>query len=519
MIEGISIVMAYHNRRTQLIRTLNSIDKTNYNKNKIQIIIVNDNSSEEHSINDLNDKFDLDIFVINIPKKQKKWVNSCVPYNIGFNHIKYDKVIIQNPECYHNGDILSYTDKNLTDKNYFSFGCYSLNYDETNNDKYDHIELLDKKFDTVCSSGWYNHDKHRPSYYHFCSAITKDNLKELNGFDEDYKDGIGWDDNEILHRIKLLNLETKIINDPFVFHQYHDSENYRYNNLTPQSEKDQKNKLFYDNKTIYNNKTLKLPNYEILNNKYYTKKLNDTDKKLTVLIPFKNREDNLKVFIPYFHNFMKNNSPDINFEIVVIEQGNDKLFNKGILFNAGYILTKNNSDYYALHDVDQLPVSANYSYNDKTYHLCVNAIEQSNSGDFLNPYKEDNYQQKGGAIIIKNKLYNMANGHSNNYWGWGLIDDDFSFRLYDTGHQMSRWGVNNEIGYYITLPAKTNRFFDDENYKRNHKYATKVVDKTIDWRKEGLNTTEFTVTEKIIYDDYTRYIIDFENNIDNNDIQ
>ena len=96
MKDGISIVMAYHNRRIQLIRTLKSINRTEYNKSKLQIIIVNDNSSDPHTIDDLNDMFnELNIFVFNIRKKQKTWINSCVPYNIGFNHIKYDKKKLQ----------------------------------------------------------------------------------------------------------------------------------------------------------------------------------------------------------------------------------------------------------------------------------------------------------------------------------------------------------------------------------------------------------------------------------------
>lgn len=244
--------------------------------------------------------------------------------------------------------------------------------------------------------------------------------------------------------------------------------------------------------------------------------------KLTILIPFKNREENLKVFIPYFCNFMKNNFSDINYEIVIIEQGNDKLFNKGILFNTGFILTSGNTDYYALHDVDQLPVSADYSYNIEPCHLCVNALEQGRDGIFKNPYIIEKYQHKGGAITLSKEFYMMANGHSNVYWGWGLIDDDFSFRLFDIGHHLLRYGVrmnhghleNNDKGYYITLSAKTNRFHEDENYKKNYSYASKVVNKIIDWRLEGLNTTKFNIIDTVITDDYTKYTIDFENDVD-----
>ena len=267
---GISIVMAYHNRRALLIKTLQSINKTKYNKSKIEIIIINDCSSDNHNINDLPIIFnELNIKLLNIDINDKDWINSCVPYNIGFNYIKYNKVIIQNPECYHNGDILSYTDKNLNNKNYLTFGCYSLGWDEIRLDNYNNIKTLNQDSKLACGTGWYNHIEYKPTYYHFCSAISKNNLKKLNGFDEDYKDGIGWDDNEFLHRIKLLGLDTKIINEPFVYHQAHNSENYRYNNLTSKGEKDYKNKLFYNNNQIYNNKTLKMLDHQILNNKYY----------------------------------------------------------------------------------------------------------------------------------------------------------------------------------------------------------------------------------------------------------
>lgn len=233
--------------------------------------------------------------------------------------------------------------------------------------------------------------------------------------------------------------------------------------------------------------------------------------KLTILIPFKNRYENLKVFIPYFHNFMKNNFPNILYEIVIIEQGNDKPFNKGILFNAGFLLTHKNTDYYALHDVDQIPISANYSYNDKPYHLCVNALEQSTSGLLMNPYKDSGYPQRGGSIIINKESYIKANGHSNNYWGWGGIDDDFSSRLNFCNIGLYRYNNNN--GYFVTLNATTKRFNEDDNYLHNREYIKKVINREIDYEREGLNSTKFEITNTIINDDYTLYTIDFDDNI------
>ena len=266
---GISIVMAYHNRRSQLIKTLKSINNTNYNKNNLQIIIVNDNSSNEHEIDDLKDIFvDLDLFILNIKEKQKTWINSCVPYNIGFNHIKYDKVIIQNPECYHQGDVIKDVSENLTNELYLSYACYSLTHENSKLNDFNDVQIKNEKYTQALSDGWYNHSIYRPSFFHFCSAISYNNLCKINGFDERYKDGIGFDDNEIIERIKYLGLDLKVVDNPFVFHQAHSSI-FHFNDNTSEEDKNLKLKRFYKNQDIFDNITKKEKNYKAEHNTFF----------------------------------------------------------------------------------------------------------------------------------------------------------------------------------------------------------------------------------------------------------
>lgn len=268
MKHGISIVMAYHNRKVQLERTLLSITKTMYDKSKLEVIIVNDASD---NIDDVVHNFSqLNILLYNVKNVQKNWTNSSIPYNIGFNLVTYDKVIIQNPESYHNGDILTYVNNNLTNNNYLSFACYSLSYDQYSINDYDNVIIVNEPPKYICDSGWYNHSKFRPVYYHFCSAIGYDNLSKLNGFDEEYGYGIGFDDNEILHRIRLLGLNMEIIDNPNVYHQWHESL-YHYNTNTDINIISNINKLFNDNKLIYN-KTLNKKTYVINNNIFFNKR-------------------------------------------------------------------------------------------------------------------------------------------------------------------------------------------------------------------------------------------------------
>ena len=227
----ISVVSAYYNRKELLINTLKSIKQQNC-EYLLEFIAVDDGSEESERLEDLITEFPF-LKIIRLEKKNKWYHNSCIPFNIGFRAAKGDKIIIQNPECFHYGNILDYTEKNLVQNSYLSFGCYSLDKISTNNIN---DIFADKLIDQVINqnnsfarndgdSGWYNHSLHRPKAYHFCTAITRKDLECLGGFDELFALGIAYDDNEFLSRIKKKNLDILFVDDELVLHQNHYSPN------------------------------------------------------------------------------------------------------------------------------------------------------------------------------------------------------------------------------------------------------------------------------------------------------
>lgn len=233
---SISIVMAYYNRKEQLDRTLNSIGKSKILD--FELIIVDD-ASEEPLIYD-NKK----VKIIRIEPKDKWYYNPCIPYNIGLRASTGDIVIIQNPECYHIGDILSYVQDNIHDGLYLSFACYALNPKDT--DMFHNGETLklnNRMFRNPERNGWFNHSVYRPAGYHFCSAITRKDLNIIGGFDVKYAMGISYDDDDLIRRIRQ-KMKVSIIDDPYVLHQYHYPFSYAI--------KDMK-KLHQRNKQIFNN--------------------------------------------------------------------------------------------------------------------------------------------------------------------------------------------------------------------------------------------------------------------------
>lgn len=226
----ISIVTAYYNRKKLFDTTLLSISKQIENhKLDIEVIAVDDGSDEDERLEELANRYPF-LKIIRLEKKDKWYSNSCIPFNIGFKEAKGDIIILQNPECTHYGDILKYTLENITNENYISFACFSLGIDSTNNievflnDSEKLNELMQKNSVGYIGDGldcWYNHPFINPKGYHFCAAITKENLHDLGGFDERFAKGIAFDDNEFLYRVCLKGLEIQIVGDPIVLHQNH----------------------------------------------------------------------------------------------------------------------------------------------------------------------------------------------------------------------------------------------------------------------------------------------------------
>ena len=214
----ISIVMSYFNRLPQLRYTLKTIGQSQIKD--LEIVIAEDFCDSSEQLHNIQKEFPhLAIKVIRMSDGQdhKDYCNPCVPYNTAFRACRGDTIIIQNPECCHIGDVLQYTKDNLTNENYLTFHCYAATKAETRvMQSGEPLPMFTEK-----KSRWYNHVVERPYAYHFTTAITRENLIKLNGFDERFAQGQDMDDVELIYRIKALGLELKFVEDPWVVHQYH----------------------------------------------------------------------------------------------------------------------------------------------------------------------------------------------------------------------------------------------------------------------------------------------------------
>jgi len=227
--------MAYFNRKPQLLKTLDSMNESSVKD--FEIIIVDDGSVPEHRLDlkELREHCPRTISLIEIDKDKKNWINPCIAHNIAFSVAKGDKVVIQNPETYHMGDILAHVESTLLPTHYLTYQTIALNESDTNgillkNNISEVTQYMTPIINNTSQLNgnpyagqtiWYNHAKYRPVYYHFISAIMKENLLKLGGFDERYQNDHSYDDNEFLIRINRLGLNKLIIHDPMAIHLYH----------------------------------------------------------------------------------------------------------------------------------------------------------------------------------------------------------------------------------------------------------------------------------------------------------
>ncbi|CAG9584303.1 unnamed protein product [Danaus chrysippus] len=159
----------------------------------------------------------------------------------------------------------------------------------------------------------------------------------------------------------------------------------------------------------------------ILNGSYFPDDCNPLYS-VAILVTYRNRQSQLDIFIPYMHNFLRKQR--IHYKIYVIEQQDNKPWNKGILYNIG--AKQAIADKFPcliLHDVDLLPL------DEANLYACLRQPRHMSASIDKFRYVLIYSNLVGGVLAITSEQYMEVNGFSNKYEGWGGEDDDFANRL------------------------------------------------------------------------------------------
>ena len=225
----------------------------------------------------------------------------------------------------------------------------------------------------------------------------------------------------------------------------------------------------------------------------------ESSTKVAILVPYRNRAEQLEVFLSHMHPLLQRQMLD--YRIFVVEQIGKESFNKGAIYNIGFNKSLSYGDFkcFIFHDVDLL------SENDYNYYGCpASPMHMCPAIDKFN-YKLLYRRLVGGIQAITKDHYEKLNGYSNKFWGWGGEDDDLEIRMVKTGLKPIRPAV--EIGRY-----KMNRKHHFRSNKPNQKNAVLLNKKNPKLETNGLNsinTLNFTLTE-VIKPLYTLISIDLK---------
>ena len=219
---------------------------------------------------------------------------------------------------------------------------------------------------------------------------------------------------------------------------------------------------------------------------------NVSGKKLAFIIPFRDstdgrsqgmrRKDNLPEWLSYMREYLPN---DIihHSHVYIIEQSDKGVFNKGLLFNAGFqYIERFRYDYMILHDVDQIPVDEQdpeiYRFHPEPSKLIRKTTRRSSldSPEADRPLMTSNV---GGALMITPEIYKQANGFSNRFGGWGGEDVNMAKRLQ---RQFSQNGAGRTKSFHV-LDGRFRELYHDRVWG---------LDASEQFRSNIANEKEFT---------------------------
>lgn len=144
--------------------------------------------------------------------------------------------------------------------------------------------------------------------------------------------------------------------------------------------------------------------------------------KLGIIIPYRNREEHLKLLLNHLHYILK--KQQLHYKIFVVEQTSPVRFNKAALMNAAFLEIEKSHEFDCIifHDVDMFSEDGRIMYN------CLDSPKHI--GAFVQKF---NYTFKknwhvGGVLAITPDQFRTVNGYHVLFYGWGHEDTEMKDR-------------------------------------------------------------------------------------------
>lgn len=216
----ISVLMSYYRRPDHLRNTLESY-RHHYSDMDIEVVVVEDTPDDGgKACGRVLSEGGIPYQHITVNRSDKTYRNPGVLCNKAAELAKYEVLHLTNPENMHMGPILSHCVDYIKPDNYLVYGCRSL---RTLPSSFTSARacIEDMTYWEECD-GWYQHSVIHNRLLHFATVISKDLYFSVGGFDPRFDDGVGYEDNDFIRRIKSKNIPVLTFDEPYAAHQVHE---------------------------------------------------------------------------------------------------------------------------------------------------------------------------------------------------------------------------------------------------------------------------------------------------------
>ena len=234
----VSIILPYFERPEVLAITLRSFQAL-YSESQVEIVIVDDGSHPEMKPR-IPAEFTLPIKLVTIVNKDG--INPCTPINIGVAEAFGELILLTSPEIVHTESIFIAMGNSVVDKNEcLFFSVFALTDNEINfriissgsHNAFMEIytSLQPKLEENLGHNGdiwsnlygsWYCHPIYRKTDLNFLSLMRRSSFLEVGGFDERYRKGSGFDDNEFRRRMISYGFKFRYQGSSAAIHLIHE---------------------------------------------------------------------------------------------------------------------------------------------------------------------------------------------------------------------------------------------------------------------------------------------------------
>ena len=191
--------------------------------------------------------------------------------------------------------------------------------------------------------------------------------------------------------------------------------------------------------------------------------------------------------LPHTVSFFRRNT-DIEPLFVLAEQVDDLPFNRGAIVNHAYAACAGMIDYVCFHDVDYMPMWADYTEPNLPSRIVWYGMDKRPVGHGTDRAVCAQRYGLAAVAVMRKWHFEACNGYSNTYWGWGYEDTDLAKRLESVGIPLGY-----KDGTFIALDHDSNGYDANGESEESKANAERFKHRVYPDMVDGLSTLGATV--------------------------